>query len=152
MNIKYTNGEDQDFINLCSMLDDNLNEIVGGEKQRAEYNQYNMLNHIHDVFIAYEDELPVGCASFKYYDDGIAEVKRVFVRKDYRGRGLSKLLMEQVEKKAREQGYRSLILETGKPMTEAIGLYTKIGYNVIENYGQYKNMPLSVCMSKNIVD
>lgn len=150
MRIRYTNGEDRDFVTLCGMLDDNLNEIVGGEKQRKEYHQYNKLDHIHDVFVLYDEELPVGCASFKYYEDGVAEVKRVFVRKDYRGRGLSKLLMEHIEHKAVEQGYRSLILETGKPLTEAIGLYTSLGYHMIENYGQYRDMPLSVCMEKDI--
>jgi GNAT superfamily N-acetyltransferase len=151
MEIRYTNGEDKDFVSLCEMLDDNLNELVGGEKQRTEYIQYNQLNHIHDVFIIYDEGLPVGCASFKYYDEGIAEVKRVFVRKDYQGRGLSKLLMAQVERKARELNYRSMILETGKPLKSAIGLYTSLGYSVIENYGQYKNMPLSICMKKDII-
>lgn len=152
MEITYTNGENQDFVMLSNMLDENLNEIVGGEKQRTEYIQYNKLDHIHDVFVAYENGLPIGCAAFKLYEEGVAEVKRVFVRKDYRGRGLSKLLMEQVEKKAKDQGYKGLILETGKPLTEAIGLYKGLGYKVISNYGQYKNMPLSVCMSKNIVE
>jgi putative acetyltransferase len=152
MKLLYTNGENKDFVMLCHLLDDNLNELVGGEKQRKEYKQYNKLDAIHDVFVAYDNETPVGCAAFKLYQDGIAEVKRVFVRKDYRGRGLSKLLMEQIEKKAQERGYRSLILETGKPMKEAIGLYSKIGYQVIENYGQYINMPLSVCMRKDIVE
>lgn len=152
MNINYTNGEDQDFCMLCCLLDDSLNEAVGGEAQRSEYDQYNKRDHIHDVFVIYDNELPIGCAAFKNYEDGIAEVKRVFVRKEYRGQGLSKLLMEQVEKSAKEQGYKTLILETGKPLTQAIGLYTSIGYHVIDNYGQYKNMPLSVCMSKNIVN
>lgn len=152
MEIKYTNGEDQDFVNLCKLLDDSLNEAVGGETQRSEYNQYNKRDHIHDVFVLYDHNLPIGCAAFKEYETGVAEVKRVFVRKDYRRRGLSKLLMEEVEKKAKESGYITLILETGKPLIQAIGLYKSLGYQFIENYGQYKNMPLSVCMSKNIIN
>jgi GNAT superfamily N-acetyltransferase len=150
MHIQYTNGENQDFAMLCQLLDDNLNEIVGGEKQRKEYNQYNRLDSIQDAFVIYDHEVPVGCAAFKQYAEGAAEVKRVFIRMDYRGRGLSKLLMEQVENKAKEQGYRSLILETGKPLVQAIGLYTSLGYQITENYGQYKNMPLSICMKKDI--
>ncbi len=148
MNVVYTDGENKDFVLLCQQLDDNLNEIVGGEKQRKEYHQYNKLDQIHDVFLVYDMELPVGCASFKFYEEGVAEVKRVFVRNDYRGQGLSKLLMEQVENKAKEKGYQRLILETGKPLTAALGLYSSLGYKIIENYGQYKNMPLSICMSK----
>lgn len=152
MNLIYTNGENKDFAALCLLLDESLDEIAGGTIQRTEYNQYNKLDHIHDVFVIYDGDTPVGCASFKHYEEGVAEVKRVFVRKDYRGRGLSKLLMEQVESKATEQGYQSLILETGKPMLPAIGLYTSLGYQVIDNYGQYKNMPRSICMSKRIAD
>ena len=150
MEIKYTNGEDKDFILLCQLLDDNLDELVGGKKQREGYDQYNKLEHIHDVYVIYDKELPVGCAAFKYYEEGVAEVKRVYVRPEYRGQGLSKLLMEQVESKAKEQGYQKLILETGKPLKAAQGLYTKMGYHSIENYGQYRNMPLSVCMSKEM--
>ncbi len=150
MNIVDTNGEDKDFIILCQLLDDNLNEIVGGEKQRKQYNQYNKLDDIHDAFLIYDNDLPVACAAFKYYDTGVAEVKRVFVRKDYRGQGLSRRLMEQVEKKALEQGYHSLILETGRPLKEAMGLYTNIGYRITEKYGQYKDMPESICMRKDL--
>lgn len=152
MIIKYTDGKDKDFVMLCELLDECLNEIVGGEKQREEYAQYNKLDYIHDVFVAYKDETPVGCASFKSYETGIAEVKRVFVKKDVRGQGIARLLMEQVEKKAKEKGYHQLILETGKQMKAAIGLYTSLGYQTIENYGQYKDKPLSVCMSKNILE
>ncbi len=150
MDIKYTDGSDKDFVLLCHMLDENLNELAGGEKQREEYHRYNTLEHIRDVFVAYDGEIPAGCASFKFYEEKVAEVKRVFVRQEYRGRGLSRQLMEQVENKAREQGYRSLILETGKPLTAAIGLYSSLGYQVIDNYAQYKCMSLSVCMKKEL--
>lgn len=149
-NIQYTNGNNQDFIRLCQLLDESLNELVGGEDQRKEYNQYNKLDHIHDVILICENDTPVACGAFKYYEEGVAEVKRVFVRKEFRGQGISKLLMQQIEEKAREQGFDSLILETGKPLTAAIGLYSSLGYQVIDNYGQYKNLPMSVCMLKNI--
>ncbi len=149
-NIQYTSGNNQDFVRLCQMLDENLNELVGGEAQRKEYNQYNNLNHIHDVILVYDNDTPIACGAFKYYAEGVAEVKRVFVRKEFRGQGISKLLMQQIEIKARIQGYDSLILETGKPMTSAIGLYSSIGFRVIDNYGQYKNLPLSICMLKDI--
>ena len=58
--------------------------------------------------------------------------------------------MNFLEDKAKEKGYRSLILETGEPLIEAMGLYSSIGYNVIPNYGQYVNMPDSICMMKKL--
>lgn len=145
-----TDGRNIDFIMLCGMLDDNLNEIVGGEQQREQYNQYNTLVNIHDVVLLYDNNQPIACASFKEYEPGVAEVKRVFLRKEYRGKGLSKELMGRLEEKAKRQGYQKLILETGRPLKEAFGLYQKLGFDMIENYGQYRCMCDSICMSKKI--
>jgi GNAT superfamily N-acetyltransferase len=93
---------------------------------------------------------PIGCAAFKHYEEGIAEMKRVFLHNEYRGNGYAKELIRRLEELAKSKGYRTLILETGKPLEAALGLYAKLGYQIIENYGQYKDMPLSVCMKKDI--
>ncbi|MDE5580100.1 MAG: GNAT family N-acetyltransferase [Treponemataceae bacterium] len=148
MQFIYTNGENPDFIELCRGLDDFLNELVGGEENRAEYVPYNRLSDIHDAIIAYDGEIPVGCAAFKKYDDEFAEVKRVFIKQEFRGKGISRELMKRLENAAKEQGFRCLILESGEPLVAAMSLYRKIGYEVIPNYGQYKDMPDSVCMKK----
>lgn len=150
MKIVYTDGKDADFLELCKMLDDNLNEIVGGEKQREQYVQYNTLEDINDVILIYNDEVPVACASFKFYDEYTAEVKRVFVHKEYRGKGISKQLMGVLEKRAENKGFSRLILETGVRLIEAMALYKKMDYKIIENYGQYKDMQESICMQKYI--
>ena len=105
MEFVYTNGDNSDFIELCHSLDNFLNELVGGEENRAEYIPYNRLDDIHDVIIAYDDDIPVGIASFKKYDDECAEVKRVFIKQKYRGRGISNKLMELLENAAKEKGY-----------------------------------------------
>ena len=76
------------------------------------------------MIVAYDGNIPIGCASFKRYDEECAEVKRVFVKQAYRGRGISKKLMELLEKAAREQGYCYLILESGEPLAAAMGSYT----------------------------
>ena len=138
MRFEYTDGNNKDFIELCHGLDDFLNELVGGEENRAD--------DIHDVIIAYDDDIPVGSASFKKYDDECAEVKRVFIKQEYRGKGISNTLMELLENAARKQGYHYLILESGEPLVAA----RKIGYKVIPNYGQYKDMPDSICMRKEL--
>lgn len=150
MRIEYTDGRDRNFIELCHELDDFLNEIVGGEENRTEYLQYNKLDDIHDVVVAYENDVPVGSASFKKYDDECAEVKRVFVKKEYRGRGISNILMKMLEERAREKGFKYFILESGEPLVSAMALYRKSGYKVIPNYGQYVDMEESVCMKKKL--
>lgn len=148
MQIKTTNGQDKDFIQLCHALDMFLNELVGGEENRAQYIPYNVLDDIHDVLVAYENNTPIGCASFKRYDDKSAEVKRVFVKEEYRGKQVGRQLMESLEQLARDKGYSYLILESGEPLVAAMRLYRSLGYTVIPNYGQYVNMADSVCMKK----
>lgn len=150
MKFEYTDGYNKDFIVLCHELDKFLNELVGGEENRAEYIQYNKLDDIHDVVIAYDNDIPVGSASFKKYDDENAEVKRVFVKKEYRGQGISNELMKMLEQRAREKGFKFFILESGEPLVSAMALYKKIGYKVIPNYGQYVDMKDSVCMKKKL--
>ena len=146
----YTDGGSLDFMELCHELDDFFNELVGGEENRAEYIPYNQLDDIHNVIVAYDDDIPVGSVSFKKYDDECAEVKRVFVKEEYRNKGIANELMELLENTAREQGYRYLILESGAPLVAAMALYRKIGYKVIPNYGQYREMPNSICMKKEL--
>lgn len=150
MQIKVTDGQDKDFIQLCHALDRFLNDLVGGEENRAQYIPYNALNDIHDVLVAYENNIPIGCASFKRYDDKSAEVKRVFVKEEYRGKQIGRQLMESLEQLAREKGYSCLILESGEPLVAAMRLYRSLGYTVIPNYGQYVNMSDSVCMEKKL--
>jgi GNAT superfamily N-acetyltransferase len=150
MQFKNTNGSNADFILLCHELDAFLNDIVGGEENRTQYVPYNQLNDIHDVIVAYDNNIPIGCASFKKYDAECAEVKRVFIRQAYRGKGISKKLMQLLEEKAKENRYTYLVLESGEPLVEAMRLYHSIGYEAIPNYGQYKDMPNSICMKKRI--
>ena len=150
MRFERTNGKNKDFIELCHGLDDFLNELVGGEENRAKYIPYNTLNDIHDVIVVYDGDIPVGCVSFKRYNAECAEVKRVFIKEEYRGRGISKELMELLEERGKGCGYTYFILESGEPLEAAMALYRSIGYEVIPNYGQYKDMPDSICMRKKL--
>lgn len=150
MRFIHTDGSNSDFIELCHCLDEFLNVLAGGEINRAQYIPYNQLDDIHDVIVAYDDDIPVGCAAFRAYDGECAEVKRVFVKKGYRGKRIAGRLMELLENDAREKGYRCLVLESGELLVAAMALYRKTGYEIIPNYGQYKDMPDSVCMKKRL--
>lgn len=150
MTFEHTDGSNTDFVALCHELDAYLNHIVGGEENRAQYIPYNSPDDIQDAFVAYDDDQAVGCAAIKRYDDESAEVKRVFIREEYRGQGISKKLMELLEQTVKEQGYSCLLLESGEILVEAMALYRKIGFKVIPNYGPYKDMPESVCMKKEL--
>jgi len=150
MEIIHTDGSDPDFIELCRQLDIYLFEVAGNESDRECYSRFNLLDDIHDALIIYEEGRPVCCGAFKHYEEGVAEIKRVFVHGDCRARGLSKILMKELEQRAQSRGYRTLILETGEKLTAACALYLKIGFRRTENYGQYRGLKESVCMRKEI--
>jgi putative acetyltransferase len=99
------------------------------------------------------DEL-VGCGAVKRLDDdGIyGEIKRVFVLDAYRGRGVSKRLMQELEAHLRSNGIHTARLETGIRQPEAIALYRRLGYVERGPYGTYASDPLSLFMEKNLAD
>lgn len=79
------------------------------------------------------------------------EVKRMFVSPDQRGKGIASIVLVELEKWAAELKYNKCILETGIRQPEAISLYKKNNYKLIENYGQYINVTSSVCFEKELV-
>jgi GNAT superfamily N-acetyltransferase len=150
MRFIHTNGQDPAFVSLCTELDAYLNELAGGVENRAQYVPHNKLDFIRDAFVTFDGETPVGCASFKRFDEDTAEIKRVFVKPEYRGRGIARAILALLEQAAKERGYARLLLETGAPLVAAHRLYLSTGYSIIPNYGPYADMPESICMEKRL--
>ena len=150
METVFTSGRDKRFTALCRELDAYLNDLVGGETQRKQYVRYNTPETVTDVDLLTEDGQAIACGGFKPYDGGTAEIKRVFTKPAYRGHGCARAVMAALEERALAKGYSRLILETGRIMQPAVRFYTGIGYRVIENYAQYRDMPGSVCMEKRL--
>ena len=143
-----TDSSNKDFHYLVSLLDKDLAVRDGDE--HAFYSQFNKIENIRNVVIAYVDEKPVGAGAFKEYSLQIVEIKRMFVLPAFRGKGIAFEILQELERWATELNYTECILETGKKQPEAIALYRKSGYEIISNYGQYKNVENSVCMGKRI--
>ena len=74
----------------------------------------------------------------------------MYVPLNRRGQGIASLVLKELEKWAKELGYKKCILETGLKQPEAIRLYEKNGYKSIPNYGQYSGVENSVCYEKVI--
>lgn len=146
-----TDGKNADFAALCVLLDENLEIAVGKTVQRAKYAPMNTLEKIEVAVVVYDNGVPVACGGIRPHEDGVLEVKRVFVRPDYRGRGISRHLMEMLEQCAREKNVKALILETNPLLIPACRLYEKLGYSIIDNYGYYADTPESLCMRKVLV-
>jgi GNAT superfamily N-acetyltransferase len=128
------------------LLDKEL-QIRDGE-DHTFYAQYNKIDKLKNVVIAYYSDAAVGCGAIKEYDISTIEIKRMYVKDEYRSKGIATKILIELELWAGELGYNKCILETGLKQPEAIRLYTKNNYKVIPNYGQYAGVVNSVCMEK----
>jgi putative acetyltransferase len=146
--IKRTTSSDNDFQKLVTLLDKDLAIRDGDE--HAFYAQFNKTVNIKNVVVSYIHEEAVGCGAFKEYDANTVEIKRMYVEPTFRGKGIAQNVLAELELWAKENNYNTCVLETGKKQPEAIALYTKAGYNIIANYGQYEGVENSVCMKKEI--
>ena len=148
LTIKRTNSKDAGFQQLILHLDNELwNEL---KEDQATYDQYNKVPDLNTVVVIYDNEKPVAIGCFKKYSDDTVEIKRMFVEKEYRGKGFSKLVLNELEKWAEESGFQYAILETSVHFKPARSLYMNAGYIITENYDQYKGLEESVCMKKEL--
>ncbi|MES2556315.1 MAG: GNAT family N-acetyltransferase [Bacteroidota bacterium] len=145
---KRTDSNNPDFQQLVVELDKDLAIRDGDE--HAFFAQFNKIDTIKYVVMAYEDELPVGCGALKEYEPEVMEIKRMFVSPEQRGKGIASLVLTELEKWATELNYKKCILETGYKQFEAIALYKKCQYTIIKNYGQYAGVESSVCFEKEL--
>ena len=141
-----TNSENSDFATLVKNLDAYL-KVVDGDDHEF-YNQYNNIDVLKHVVIAYSENEPIGCGAFKKFDNTSVEIKRMFTLPEHRGQGIANKILNELEIWAKETSYKSCILETGKKQTEAVQFYNKNNYIVTLNYGQYKNIDNSLCFKK----
>lgn len=149
LTLKRTDSNDKDFHWLVEQLNRYLDEQYG--RLQDYYSQFNKIDNIPNVVIAYLNDEPVGCGCFKKFDEQSAEVKRMFAREDARGRGVGAAVLTELEKWAAELGYTAMVLEHGDKQPEASKLYQRQGYTVIPNYGQYIGMEeTSICRKKSI--
>jgi len=146
--IQRTTSSDNDFQLLVSHLDHELwNEL---NEDQATYDQYNKVPDLSTVLVAYQEGQPIACGCFKPVDEHTVEIKRMFVEKHWRGKGLSKLILHALEQWAIELGFKNAILETSIHFNIARSLYATSGYTIISNYPPYEGLTESICMKKTL--
>ena len=138
-----------DAVDLMQALDDDLrarypgivvNGLRPGDAARPRF-----------VFVvARIDGLAVGCGAVRELDPLVGEIKRMFVRREHRGRGIARRVLSALEAQAAGLGYTTLWLETGDRQPEAIGLYESAGYRAIPPFGEYAGNPYSHCFEKRL--
>jgi GNAT superfamily N-acetyltransferase len=146
--LKRTNSEDKNFVGLVKSLDKDLQKKDG---DKHPFNaQFNKIDKIKYVVVAFENEKPVGCGAIKKYNWDTMEIKRMFVQAEQRRKDIATKILIELENWTKELNLNKCILETGREQPEAIGLYKKSKYKIIPNYDQYKDMVNSICFEKKI--
>ena len=150
ISLKRSDSDNQDFIELVKHLDADLAERDG--EDHPFYAQFNKIDKIKYVVVAYENGKTVGCGAIKEYTPNTVEIKRMYTSPESRGKGIATQVLIELEVWASELSYEKCVLETGKKQPEAIALYKKNGYKIIPNYGQYAEIENSLCFEKGIKD
>lgn len=120
-------------------------------QSRHAFSVEKMLREGVVFFVTHYEEQLAGCGGIKIFAGDYGEVKRMYVRPQFRGKGLGKAMLAHLASYARSQNLDLLRLETGIYEVEAIGLYLRCGFERRAPFGEYVEDPLSVYLEKRIV-
>lgn len=138
-----------DSLTLIAELEAYLTPLYPNESQFG-YSPERLLKENVAFFLVKVDGLPVGCGAVKLYRD-FGEVKRMYIRPEFRGHGLARIMLQHLETYAFQHGLKVMRLETGVHQPEAVRLYEKAGYYKIQSFEPYpKDLPLSLFYEKQI--
>ena len=135
---------------LISELEAHLEPLYPRESRHG-YSVEKLVTEAVAFFLIRHDGAPAGCGGIQLFGAEYGEVKRMYVRPQFRGLGLAKLMLDHLADYARDQGVGLLRLETGIHQHAAIGLYERAGFRRIPPFGEYKEDPLSRCYEKHIL-
>ena len=145
-----TNIHHPKFKFLVEQLDAELVEMYGDQMEFL--GPYNILKDDTFALVALENNEPVAIGSFREMNKhGDVEIKRMFVQTKHRGKGFSKLILQELENWAKDKNYDCLKLETGDKNVAAISLYLKAGYEKIDLFDPYIGVENSLCFAKKLI-
>jgi GNAT superfamily N-acetyltransferase len=101
--------------------------------------------------LAWLDGRAVACGGVRVIEPGLAEIKRMYVEPDARGRGIARALLAELEAEAVRLGCTRVRLETGTRQPEAMALYESVGYQPMPSYGIHQDSPCNRCYSRALV-
>jgi putative acetyltransferase len=136
---------------LIEELSAYLQPLSPPESQHG-YSIEELLAHQVDFYVLRLTGELAGCGGVEFFGDEYAEVKRLYVRPQFRGQGNGKRILAQLESATAERGVPLLRLETGSMMADAIALYESQGYRRIRPFGDYEDDPLSSFYEKNLIE
>ena len=129
---------------LIAELEAHLEPLYAAESRHG-FSVEKLLREEVAFFVSYHGEQPAGCGGVKLFDAEYGEVKRMYVRPEFRGLGLGKLMLDHLADYTQQHGIELLRLETGIHQVEAIQLYEHYGFQRIPPFGNYRDDPVSLC-------
>lgn len=138
MKIVFLDVISEEVIQLFSEQDDFMIDFLGDDS--VYYTRFSKNENINNVWVAYMDDLPIGCVAYRKKSTDVGEVKRMFIKEEYRGCGISKLLLTMVEQHAKQCGDHTLHLSTRFTLEPAITLYRHSGFSETFRNGLYVEM------------
>ncbi|MEQ5055939.1 GNAT family N-acetyltransferase [Klebsiella michiganensis] len=149
-NISEVDKGDSDLAWLVSELDAFQSELYPAESNHCLDLSTVSDEQLQCVIVRDEGGAPAGCGAVLFQEAGSAEIKRVYIRPEYRGRRLGELIVSAIEGIASEKNSLLLRLETGIHQKSAIALYRRCGYEICDAFPPYAADPLSVFMYKKL--
>jgi len=119
-------------------------------ESRHGYSVEKMLREEVAFFVVWVDDVPAGCGGVQVFGEGYAELKRMYVRPAFRGRGLGTHLVEYLSGYAADRGITLIRLRTGVLQIEAIDLYISMGFCRIPPFGPYREDAVSLCLESRL--
>jgi putative acetyltransferase len=143
--IEYRPVEDPELTTLVVAQQRELREADGGLD-----GQVTVVRDGASYLVAVVHGRAVACGAWQALEAGVAELKRMYVRPAFRGRGIARQLVVALEEEALAVDRPVVRLETGTYLPAAIALYRSVGYRPIPAYGEYVGNPYSVCFEKHL--
>src|SRR5438067_8104672 len=140
-----------DAVALVAELEAHLEQLYPPESRHG-YSVEKLIAQGVAFFVLRESDTPAGCGGIQLFGREYGELKRMYVRPQFRGLGYGTLLLNHLADHARAHGVGLLRLETGIHQAAAIRLYERTGFQRIPPFGTYVEDPLSLCYEKRIME
>jgi ribosomal protein S18 acetylase RimI-like enzyme len=134
---------------LIAELDAHLTPLYPSESRHG-FSVQKLIADAVAFFVIRESGAPAGCGGIKLFGTEYGEIKRMWVRPQFRGSGFGKLMLDHLADYARTHDVGVLRLETGIHQHAAIRLYEREGFKRIPPFGSYRNDPVSLCYERRI--
>jgi len=136
------------FQELVAQLNEDLANRDGKDHPLSQFNE---IIHLKYVVVVYLKNKAVGCGAIAKYDLVATEIKRMYVTPSHRGQQLGENILSELENWTKELGLSKCILFMGVNQPEAMKLYLRNNFSMIENYGKLKHIPDSICLAKTLL-